>query len=893
MNKWFYSAACKGLLLILAHLCIVISVVGFVWVGSSAGLRYLVPFEKIQSHYESTAQFENRMKTMSEEVLDQLDTKAKFETNGKYDPNKLIDVIRYDSGSKDQDGVNHSGIAYRLKDLEQWSRNYQNAFENQDTWEQFEHDYVTTVIVCLKEDGSYYYYYGDDFRNKMASGELSFASNSEYVSKEEKLNVLLDDDYNTSGYGEVLDQNGAKLYTDCWNLGLGEEVLKEPYALDGAANLVELANTDERWNGNLADAYHALSNTLAAISGDVQNYKEAPEGWEEGNTNYTYIYVDYDENQIYSNRQEFQNINEIDKYQAKIKEEGAYVIVTPKLAGFESTFENPAQSAQEWKEDIVESHKIVGRNTNYVFMAAVDTAYAVPDAFESDREYYQEIMPYISLASGAAWGTLIVFLIVLVCLTIISGHSSRSENGEIALAGFDRWKTEIAAAVVILLWILSLCLLWRWGSQYAMAYDYYYYADIWKDGGLPIYVMAMAGGTAFVSSLFFFWFYLSMVRRIKARTLWKNSITKAVCDIIKRGWQNKKTTTKIVAAYLAFLLAELITWGNTPLMVIGIIINIWVGVFLVKYALARQKIKKGLVEIAKGNVNYKIPLEGLRGETLEIAQTINRLGEGLNRALEKSVRDERLKTDLITNVSHDIKTPLTSIINYVDILKRENFQDPKIQNYLNILEMKAQRLKTLTEDVVEASKVSSGNIKLELMTLNLVELIYQVEGEYEEKFEARNLKMILNMPDEPVMVRVDGRRMWRVFANIFNNAAKYAMEGSRVYADLMIQPGTAKFILKNVSDQQLNISADELTERFIRGDVSRSTEGSGLGLSIAKNLTELQGGTFELYLDGDLFKVLITFPRVRRLIKEQPEKKEEPEKEPEEKPEQPDKTDKK
>ena len=210
-----------------------------------------------------------------------------------------------------------------------------------------------------------------------------------------------------------------------------------------------------------------------------------------------------------------------------------------------------------------------------------------------------------------------------------------------------------------------------------------------------------------------------------------------------------------------------------------------------------------------------------------------------------------------------------------------------------ILEMKAQRLKTLTEDVVEASKVSSGNIKLELMTLNLVELIYQVEGEYEEKFEARNLKMILNMPDEPVMVRVDGRRMWRVFANIFNNAAKYAMEGSRVYADLMIQPGTAKFILKNVSDQQLNISADELTERFIRGDVSRSTEGSGLGLSIAKNLTELQGGTFELYLDGDLFKVLITFPRVRRLIKEQPEKKEEPEKEPEEKPEQPDKTDKK
>ncbi len=889
MNKWFYSATCKGLLLILAHLCIVVSVVSFVWVGTSAGLRYLIPFEKVQSHYESTAQFENRMKTMSREVLDQLDTKAKFETNGSYNPDKLIDVVRYDNGSLDQDGTNHSGIAYRLKDLEQWSRGYQNAAADQESWDQFLHDYVTTVIVCLKEDGSYHYYYGDDFRNKMSAGELVFASNGEFVSNEEKLSALLEDDYNTAGYGEVLDQNGQKLYADCWNLGLGEEVLKEPYSLDGAANLVELANTDERWNGKLADAYHALSNTLAAISGDIQNYKEAPGGWEEGNTNYSYIYVDYDENEIYSNRQEFQDIKEIDHYQEKIKQAGAYVIVTPKLAGFESTFENPAQSAQEWKSDIVESHRIIGRNTNYVFMASVDTTYSVPDEFESDREYYQEIVPYITIACEAAWGTLILFFILLVCLTVISGHSNRSENGEIALSGFDRWKTEMASAFVIIFWIMSMYLISEWGSQYVMAYDYYYSSDIWREDGLPIYTMVMAGTIAFVSCLFFFWFYLSMVRRIKAHTLWKNSIMKAVCEIFRHGWRNKKTTTKIVVVYIAFLLVELITWGNTPLMVIGIVVNIGVGVFLVRYALARQKIKKGLLEIAKGNVNYKIPLDDLRGETLEIAQTINRLGEGLNRALEKSVRDERLKTDLITNVSHDIKTPLTSIINYVDILKRENFQDPKIQNYLNILEMKAQRLKTLTEDVVEASKVSSGNIKLEFMTLNLVELIYQVEGEYEEKFEARNIKVILNMPDEPVTVRVDGRRMWRVFANIFNNAAKYAMEGSRVYADLMLQPGTAKFILKNVSDQQLNISADELTERFIRGDVSRSTEGSGLGLSIAKNLTELQGGTFELYLDGDLFKVIITFPRVRRLIKEQTPKKEDKKTEPETKPEETDK----
>ena len=225
------------------------------------------------------------------------------------------------------------------------------------------------------------------------------------------------------------------------------------------------------------------------------------------------------------------------------------------------------------------------------------------------------------------------------------------------------------------------------------------------------------------------------------------------------------------------------------------------------------------------------------------------------------MKNERMKTDLITNVSHDIKTPLTSIINYIELLKRENFEDPKVQNYLKVLEEKAQRLKTLTEDVVEASRVSSGNIKLEQMNLNLVELVNQASAEFEEKFEANSLKVIINMPNEPAVIYADGRRMWRVLSNIFNNAAKYAMKDTRVYADVMMTEREVLFTLKNISEQPLNISADELTERFIRGDLSRSTEGSGLGLSIAKNLTELQGGKFELYLDGDLFKVLIRFPK--------------------------------
>ena len=256
---------------------------------------------------------------------------------------------------------------------------------------------------------------------------------------------------------------------------------------------------------------------------------------------------------------------------------------------------------------------------------------------------------------------------------------------------------------------------------------------------------------------------------------------------------------------------------------------------------------------------YKIDIAGPSEEQKDIAEKLKSIGEGLDRALEKGIKSERLKTDLITNVSHDIKTPLTSIINYVELLKQENFQDPKIQRYIEILEAKSQRLKTLTVDVVEASKVSSGNITLEFMNINFVEMIQQTSGEFEEKFKARNLTEVLTLPEEEVIIRVDGRRMGRVLENIYNNAAKYAMEGTRVYADLKVVDGKAVFSLKNISQQPLNISADELTERFIRGDISRSTEGSGLGLSIAKTLTEMQGGKFELYLDGDLFRVTITF----------------------------------
>ena len=220
-----------------------------------------------------------------------------------------------------------------------------------------------------------------------------------------------------------------------------------------------------------------------------------------------------------------------------------------------------------------------------------------------------------------------------------------------------------------------------------------------------------------------------------------------------------------------------------------------------------------------------------------------------------------MKTELITNVSHDIKTPLTSIINYVDLLKKEEMPNEKAKEYLDILDKKSQRLKRLTEDLVEASKASSGNIKLNMEKLDVKELIKQISGEFEDKLKEKKLDLILSMPEENAFVMADSRYLYRVVENMYSNIVKYALPSSRVYVDIISDEENIRIELKNISKEKLNISADELMERFVRGESSRNTEGSGLGLSIAQSLTELQKGKFNIYLDGDLFKVTISFEK--------------------------------
>jgi len=282
--------------------------------------------------------------------------------------------------------------------------------------------------------------------------------------------------------------------------------------------------------------------------------------------------------------------------------------------------------------------------------------------------------------------------------------------------------------------------------------------------------------------------------------------------------------------------------------------------FVLKIVLQMDALQKHARKMAGGSLESKVDTSKMIWEFKKHGTYLNQIGDGMSAAVNERIKSESLKTELVTNVSHDIKTPLTSIINYIDLLKKEDLQEPKAQEYIGVLERQSARLKKLIEDLMEASKASTGNIAVELGVCNINILLTQTTGEFEEKLQDKGLSLVIEKPVEDILVMADSRHIWRIFDNLMNNICKYGQPGTRVYINLAKDSQDAVIIFRNTSNYQLNISSDELVERFVRGDASRHTEGSGLGLSIAKNLAEIMGGSLELYVDGDLFKVKLVFP---------------------------------
>ena len=703
---------------------------------------------------------------------------------------------------------NTSGLAYSFNDLKEWSS---QTIHSNDNW---------IVLGLTTPEGETKYMYYSDFKKALEDGTLQLNATS-----------------------------GSLKY-------------------DG----ISQKDWTERILSYLADAFEQLDNARDLFSSWTEAAQTLDE-YSSDNSNIHYAYTDNTSQKIFTNTDAAytSDLTDISGFSDK----KPYVFLSVNEA---ATDEKNARNGLMNLNLSAAANPSVGswidllRNSTYdencSFLAWIDdTSLPVQDSIKTDRQHF---LTYRTLFIPAAVITMISFLLFIIDFIWLTVHTGRrnSDSGNTDTAQpelnfFDRIYTEAAAGLVC---IPALGVLTAGLSMQASTYNL-------------VSSLIILGITIFLITCLFWIGYLSLIRRIKARTLWKNSLLRKCLKLprlclCKAGklidFFSRNTISRIrmvvglgVFLFLEFFFSALLAASDGWFLMFLLLFLLDLGALFCVYkiALGRELILDGLKRITDGELTYKIPEKELRGDQKAMAQYINRIGDGLDAAVEKSLKDERMKTELITNVSHDLKTPLTSIINYIDLLKRLNLKDPEALKYLEILDSKAHRLKSLTEDVVEASKASAGNLSLEMADLNFVEMLYQVMGEFEERMENRHLTLMTHLPDSPAMIYADGRRMWRILENLFGNILKYAMENTRVYAEVLLEKDQVIFTLKNISAQPLNIPAEELTERFIRGDVARNTEGSGLGLSIAQSLTQLQGGTFKLYLDGDLFKVCLSFPQ--------------------------------
>ena len=451
-----------------------------------------------------------------------------------------------------------------------------------------------------------------------------------------------------------------------------------------------------------------------------------------------------------------------------------------------------------------------------------------------------------------------VICIVYLCFAI--GNSKKSEK--IELNYFDKIFYEILLTIDVIL--ISIILI-----PFAAGNAYYEYFNINLISIILTCYILIYGVCATL--------FNTTVKRIKAKQFWNTTITGKIViwcwkkskniltkiyKFCKNAIDNIPENKKIILYIILFTVAIII---NTHFSVIGMIFDLILILYTFNYIIKKfnsyKKIESKLKDMYEGKNTAELKESEVETEFRDSVKYINDISNGFENAIEESMKSERLKTELITNVSHDIKTPLTSIINYVDLLKEEEIDNEKANEYIEILDMKSQRLKKLIEDLVEASKASSGAIKLNMENINVVELFKQAIGEFQDKFQNKGLSIITNYEKEYIYIKADSRYLYRVIENLFSNITKYALEASRVYIDIETEENKVKISVKNISKERLNISEEELMQRFVRGDKSRTTEGSGLGISIAKSLVELQNGTFKLKIDGDLFKVEIKFDK--------------------------------
>lgn len=894
-KKIMNSKLLRALLMIVKHSSVAIAVIAVlvVSIGSTItvnGVRmdkinYQLYTSDQNKAYEDSELFQNIFGISVADIIRFGVIRSQLETDGRFDGKKIIDVTAYnyrESGLPSK----YVTVDYYLEDLLKWA----------------DYGFETKTVSMSAEDYNNFLSKKTRIKRIDTSSKIYNTSDASYLKsnirdytsitdvegmnqdiRENELDGFVEDYVPTSGTDVVsveVESDGEYRVT----YDEGKYVLE---ADDDMSSIVEgdteveiLINRYKTVDGkNIEDyvsnwsLYEDLCENIRIAAESLQyNYSEYmsfSEYYDENNSNLKYFIEKPlgDEKQIFTNLSS-EDSSEIADCIEKNSFEGS-----PLVENTRYMYYNP--SKMQYKSNMnmdVEEIRNVIKDYDYAYPEAVkiwigvDTGYQAKDAFSQGAAGYKNFIPHYNQWIILLAGALFVYFVLTVILGIFTGRRVTEDgNYELVLNGFDKVSTEISAVIgLCVAGLMSIPVSFIAESPSPVAAREMVY-ELWFE--ITVFL------AVFLYDFIFSFFLFSLIRRCKARTIISNSLCCKMCKKVKRiaveAYDNGHIVVRTWGIFVVFILFNVFmlmaAFAGSPIfLIIAVCADAGVGYFYYKDAKERQHIVEVIDRIASGELESQVDTEEIHGENLVLANAVNSIGNGIKEAVEISMKDERMKADLITNVSHDIKTPLTSIINYVDLIKREEVENKKVQDYIRILDEKSQRLKQLTDDLVEASKISSGNIILHFERIHIAELLNQSIGEFSEKFDEKKLTTVLNINATNSYINADCRRIWRVIENLFNNIYKYAMEGTRIY--ISVDSGEVKaqkvltITLKNISASPLNCDANELTERFIRGDVSRTTEGSGLGLSIAKSLTEAQNGRFEIYLDGDLFKVILTFP---------------------------------
>ena len=483
----------------------------------------------------------------------------------------------------------------------------------------------------------------------------------------------------------------------------------------------------------------------------------------------------------------------------------------------------------------------------------------IDPTFPDKSEYWQMAQTAQSLYNsryailGAAVGSLLILSLFFILLMCSAGH----HNG----------KKGITPSMINFMPIDLYAAIWLFAAYEGVYIAVFYCNDIWS---------ACVSATAF-GTLEILWgtvFAMEVMTRLKLGEFWKNTVIykairlfRRICRSVARGaiaaMNGLPGIVDNLIIFFGICILEFIGilfWGEVEVFLLWCLEKLILLLIVVYFSLCQAKLEEAEEALAEGNLNYKLDTSKMILAQKRQGENLNSIAQGINAAVEERMKSERLKTELITNVSHDIKTPLTSIINYSDLIVNESADHTKISEYAEVLGRQSMRLKKLLDDLLEASKAATGNLDVNLQPCEVGVMLTQTIGEYEHRFEEKGLKLVTRQPETAVRIQADSRHMWRIFDNLMGNICKYAMEDSRVYLTVERLEDAVNIVFRNMSKYELNVSSDELTERFSRGDGSRHMEGNGLGLSIAASLVELQNGRMKIVTDGDLFKVTLTFP---------------------------------